>query len=67
MHLAGTLLRADRLTISQVATRLGYESEASFSHAFKRFMGAAPGVYRRMRIPKRRSHPPRRHTERLAG
>jgi AraC-like DNA-binding protein len=67
MHLAGTLLRSDRLTISQVATRLGYESEASFSHAFKRFMGAAPGVYRRMRIPKRHSHPPRRHTERLAG
>jgi AraC-like DNA-binding protein len=68
MHLAGTWLRKDRLTISEVATRLGYESEASFSHAFKRFMGSPPGAFRRMRIPPRkRSHPSRGHTERLAG
>jgi AraC-like DNA-binding protein len=46
MHLAGTWLRAKRLTVSEVATRLGYESEASFSRAFKRFMGASPSTFR---------------------
>jgi SAM-dependent methyltransferase len=47
MHLAGTWLRAKRLTVSEVATRLGNESEASFSRAFKRFMGASPSTFRR--------------------
>ena len=28
------------------ASRLGYESEAAFSRAFKRFMGVAPGAAR---------------------
>ena len=49
MHLAGTWLRAKRLTVSEVATRLGYESEASFSRAFKRFMGASPSTFRQRR------------------
>jgi AraC-like DNA-binding protein len=36
MHLARGWLRKDRLTVAQVAARLGYESEAAFSRAFKR-------------------------------
>jgi AraC-like DNA-binding protein len=47
MRLAGTWLRDRRLTVSEVATRLGYESEASFSRAFKRLMGASPSTFRR--------------------
>jgi len=47
MRLAGTWLRDRRLTVSEVATRLGYESEASFSRAFKRLMGTSPSTFRR--------------------
>jgi AraC-like DNA-binding protein len=34
------------MRIGIVARRLGYESEASFSRAFKRIMGAAPSHFR---------------------
>jgi transcriptional regulator GlxA family with amidase domain len=47
MHLASTWLRAEKLTVTEMATRLGYESEASFSRAFKRLMGAPPSGFRR--------------------
>jgi len=30
-----------------MASRLGYESEAAFSRAFKRFLGFSPGAVRR--------------------
>ena len=48
MHLASAWLRNDRLTVAQVASRLGYESEASFSRAFKRSMGVPPSTLRRL-------------------
>lgn len=48
MQLAGTWLRNDRVTVAEAAARLGYESEASFSRAFKRFMGTAPSTLRRL-------------------
>jgi AraC-like DNA-binding protein len=47
VHLAGNWLRHERVTIAEVAARLGYESEPSFSRAFKRFMGASPADFRR--------------------
>lgn len=46
MYLAASWLRTGDLAIAQVAAQLGYESEASFSRAFKRFMGVSPGVAR---------------------
>jgi AraC-like DNA-binding protein len=46
MRLAATWLRNDHMTVAEVATLLGYESDASFSRAFKRFIGAAPGTFR---------------------
>jgi AraC-like DNA-binding protein len=46
MHLASVWLRANRGTIAQIATRLGYESEASFSRTFKRCLGASPSDFR---------------------
>lgn len=49
MQLASDWLGRDRLPIAQVAQRLGYESEASFSRAFKRLTGTSPGQLRRVR------------------
>ena len=60
MHLASEWLRGDRIRVAQVATRLGYESEASFSRAFKRWMGVPPSALRRPDRPKGRSRAPRR-------
>ena len=31
---------------AELAIRLGYQSEAAFSRAFKRFMGVSPGAFR---------------------
>lgn len=47
MNLASGWLRTDRLSVSETATRLGYESEAAFSRAFKRFVGVPPSAMRR--------------------
>lgn len=46
MHQARLWLVRDRLKISVVARRLGYESDAAFSRAFKRIVGVAPGQLR---------------------
>ncbi|RWP42302.1 MAG: AraC family transcriptional regulator [Mesorhizobium sp.] len=46
MHQARQWLVRDRLKISVVAARLGYESDASFSRAFKRVIGSAPSHFR---------------------
>ncbi len=47
MHLALTWLNEDRVTLAELASRLGYQSEAAFSRAFKRFNGLSPGAVRR--------------------
>jgi AraC-like DNA-binding protein len=47
MHVALTLLQADDAAQSELAGRLGYQSEAAFSRAFKRLMGISPGAARR--------------------
>jgi AraC-like DNA-binding protein len=47
MHAALTSLREGNATIGEIALRLGYQSEAAFSRAFKRFMGLSPGAVRR--------------------
>jgi AraC-like DNA-binding protein len=47
MHLASLLLSRQQLSVSEVARRLGYESEPSFSRAFKRLHGVPPNAVRR--------------------
>jgi len=49
MLLAGQRLRESADTIAQVAEAVGYESEFTFSRAFTREMGVAPGAWRRDR------------------
>jgi AraC-like DNA-binding protein len=44
---ATSLLCTGRIGVKQVANRVGFESEASFSKAFKRVYGVPPGLYRR--------------------
>jgi AraC-like DNA-binding protein len=46
MQEAKQWLVRDRLKIAVVARRLGYESEAAFSRAFKRIIGASPSHFR---------------------
>ena len=50
MRLAAGLLRAD-VPLTEIAERVGYESEAAFSVAFKRERGIPPGRYRRSLEP----------------
>ena len=47
MQLAKQLLREGTCSIQEVATRVGYESEAAFSRAFKRATGSPPATWRR--------------------
>jgi AraC-like DNA-binding protein len=46
MLLAGQRLRESSETIAQIASSVGYESESTFSRAFTREMGLAPGAWR---------------------
>jgi AraC-like DNA-binding protein len=46
MHLASVWLGRDRLSISEVARRLGYQSEPAFSRAFKRLLGVPLSRFR---------------------
>jgi AraC-like DNA-binding protein len=47
MQTALTWLKDNDLPLSDVANRLGYDSEAAFSRAFKRVIGMSPGAARR--------------------
>ena len=47
MQVALDWLRTDDVPVADLATRLGYESEAAFSRAFKRTVGISPGAARR--------------------
>jgi AraC-like DNA-binding protein len=47
MQVALTSLKEQDVGLGELANRLGYQSEAAFSRAFKRFMGVSPGAVRR--------------------
>ena len=47
MQVASGLLRDTNAKLVESALDVGYESEAAFSRAFKRVVGAAPGAWRR--------------------
>jgi AraC-like DNA-binding protein len=52
MTRAATLLADSQATIRQVASDVGYASEASFGIAFKQLHGVAPGEYRKAMIAR---------------
>ncbi|WNG36281.1 AraC family transcriptional regulator [Archangium violaceum] len=47
MHVALNWLKEEKPALGELASRLGYRSEAAFSRAFKRFIGISPGAVRR--------------------
>ena len=47
MNVALTWLKKEDVSLGELADRLGYQSEAAFSRAFKRFIGASPGAARK--------------------
>jgi AraC-like DNA-binding protein len=47
MQLAKQMMREGAHNIQEVATRVGYESEAAFNRAFKRATGSPPAAWRR--------------------
>ena len=46
MRMATHVLQHEHCTIAEIASRLGYQSEAAFSRAFKRFVGISPSEAR---------------------
>ncbi len=46
--LGSQLLRSTDVTVAEIATRVGYGSEASFSRAFKKEFGTPPAQFRRL-------------------
>jgi AraC-like DNA-binding protein len=51
MQVAMQKLRNTSASLAQVADRVGYESEAAFSRAFKKAIGVAPAAWRRAHGP----------------
>ena len=50
MQLAAELLGNDRLSVSETASRVGYDSDGAFSKAFRRRYGISPGRFK-LRTP----------------
>ncbi len=55
MQVAAQWLRDGKLSLGEVASKLGYGSDAAFSRAFKRHIGVAPGAHRSAAAPLHRA------------
>lgn len=53
MQLAASQLLTSTETVAAVANRVGYDSEAAFSRAFKKSVGSPPSEWRRQRLAAR--------------
>jgi AraC-like DNA-binding protein len=51
MQLAANQLRSSTESVAEIANRVGYESEAAFSRAFKKAVGAPPSEWRKTPQP----------------
>ena len=49
MRLATRRLKMPGATIAHVSTEIGYDSEAAFNRAFKKYVGKPPGKWRKER------------------
>jgi AraC family transcriptional regulator len=48
---ARRLLAAGQMTLSEIATHLGFSDQSHFSRAFRKVTGMTPRLYQRMRLP----------------
>jgi AraC-like DNA-binding protein len=48
IQLAADALRGGNETVASIANRVGYESEAAFSRAFKKAVGKPPSEWRKL-------------------
>jgi AraC-like DNA-binding protein len=55
MQIATELLTGSHTNVAGIAARIGYESEAAFSRAFKKMIGVAPSAWRRSTLEDRAS------------
>jgi transcriptional regulator GlxA family with amidase domain len=55
LQLAARLLQTSQKAMAQIASEVGYESQAAFTRAFKREFGTPPAQYRR-RLTERAGH-----------
>jgi transcriptional regulator GlxA family with amidase domain len=51
LQVAGQMLRDSPDVLIRIAEKVGYESEASFSRAFRKKFGQAPAAWRRAQPP----------------
>ncbi len=63
VHHAARLLQASQLSVAEAGARVGYDSEAAFSRAFKRFMGVPPGTFRDNERTTPSAHPHARNAK----
>jgi AraC-like DNA-binding protein len=56
MQLAARALERPGVSIAQAAADVGYQSEAAFNRAFKKFVGAPPGEWRRSHMAHAGAH-----------
>jgi len=50
LQLASSYLQSTNDGLAKIATQVGYESEAAFSRAFKRYVGQSPGTWRNRKV-----------------
>lgn len=50
LQLAANLLANKGTSLALAAAQVGYESEAAFNRAFKKFVGLPPGAWRKSRV-----------------
>ena len=53
MQVAAKCLRDGRMSVAEVAERVGYENAGKFSEAFRRTFGCTPSAYRRTDLPEK--------------
>lgn len=51
VYQASARLRRNDASLAEIASSVGYDSEAAFNRAFKRIAGRTPGEYRRQHLP----------------
>lgn len=57
LQLALNLLRSSTYSVSQIASKVGYESEYAFNRVFKRHIGLPPATWRRSQLGSTASGP----------